>query len=99
MIPIMPTISRSVLNRIIATNAPKPAEGNVEMMVRGWNQALIQHSQDDIDGREALCADQNRLIGKSFLIGLRRAGKLARDVGGQPHIHFRAVNRVYGIAQ
>ncbi len=36
MIPIMPTISRLLLNRTMATSAPTPAEGSVEMMVSGW---------------------------------------------------------------
>ena len=35
MIPIMPTMSSSLLNRTMATSAPTPADGSVEMMVRG----------------------------------------------------------------
>ena len=34
-----------------------------------------------------------------FLIGPRGAGELARDVGGQAHLHFRPVDGGHGVAQ
>ena len=36
IIPIMPMMSRLLLNRTIAISAPTPADGSVEMMVSGW---------------------------------------------------------------
>ncbi len=62
------------------------------------DQALVQNSQHDVDGQQRR-ADQDRLIRKRFLIGLRGAGEFAGDAGGQAHLHFRLVDGRHGVAQ
>ena len=50
--PMMPITSRSLPAIISASNAPMPAEGNVDRIVTGMNEALVQHAQHDVDGDE-----------------------------------------------
>ncbi len=59
---------RSRRTAISNNNAPMPADGSVERMVIGWDHALIEHAENDVDDDQGR-RNQHRRARQCILVG------------------------------
>ena len=82
MMPMMATMSRSRWNSISASSAPTPAEGSVERIVIGMDEALVQHAEHDVDGHQRR-QNQQALVRQRAFEGRGRALIIGDHAGRQ----------------
>ena len=80
-----------------ASSAPTPADGSVEMIVRGCSR-LVQRSEYDVD-RDQRGGDQQRLRRQRLLHKSCVAGKLRAHILGHPKLAHGILHRLLGVAE
>jgi hypothetical protein len=81
-----------------ASKAPTPAEGRVERIVTGVDEALVEHAEHDVDDDER-GQDEDRLARQRLPEGLGRPRELGADGGRQPDGDVGGRDGVHGLAQ